>query len=227
MNKELYKAKVKDFCNLMNVSDLSTKPTAQAIYDKINGRFTDDDMVRSFDEMMEAEVIKLTYPILMRYLKKYKDIRVTAQLQRDKLKIHHETEVALSRPEIQELIHTVIEKKGWKADGHDYLSARDTVVMPDGRVLPVWVDWTDPNLQPGRAITIVHVQRGDQMVRTQRVNFRIVRHKILTKRNYPGAVQSMFAPPPPTDDDFIPELEVTDDAIQDSLGLDGPAGGHA
>lgn len=226
MNKELYKNKVKDFCNLMNVSDLSTKPTAQAIYDKINGRFTDDDMVRSFDEMMEAEVIKLTYPILMRYLKKYKDIRVTAQLQRDKLKAHHETEVALTRPEIQELIRTVFEKKGWRDDGEEHLTANATVVMPDGKVLPVWIDMTDPNMQIGKAITIVHVQRGEQTVRTQRIKLKMVRHRILTKRSEPSGMRSMFVPPP-TDDDFIPELEVPDDVVQGTLGLDGRPTGHA
>lgn len=225
MNKELYKNKVKDFCNLMNVSDLSTKPTAQAIYDRINGRFTDDDVVRSFDEMMEAEVIKLTYPILMRYLKKYKDIRVTAQLQREKIKTHYETEVALTRPEIQELIRTVFEKKGRKDDGEEHLAANATVVMPDGKILPVWIDMADPNMQVGKAIAIVHVQRGEQTVRTQRIKLKMVRHKILTKRSEPKGAQSMFAPPP-TDDDFIPELEV-DNAVQDTLNLDGPTGGHA
>jgi hypothetical protein len=209
VNKELYKAKVREFCSLMNVSDLSTKPTAQAIFDKIDGRFTDDDMVNSFNDMMEAEVIKLTYPILMRYLRKYKEVRVGVELQRRKLQERNEVEQVLTHAEIRKLIDSIIHKT--PGAGHDYLRANATIWRKNGSPLAVYIDPTDPNLEHGKAVTIVYEQHGEQMVRASHIRLGMVRHKILTKRTDGPPVrrgpQSMFAPPPP-EDDFIPELEV-------------------
>lgn len=229
MNKELYKNKVRDFCNLMNVNDLSNKPTAMAIFDRINGRFTDDDVVRSFDEMMEAEVIKLTYPILMRYLRKYKEVRVGAELQRRKLREKNEVkDVMMTHAEIAELVEAVINKKPTSLQVPDFIKSNATIWTKDGKALSAYVDLNDPNMEPGKGITVVYEQHGDQMVRAMHIRLGMVRHRILTTRtDGPPArrgPQSMFAPPP--EDDFIPELEVTDDDVQGTLGLDGPAGDH-
>jgi len=230
VNKELYKNKVRDFCNLMNVNDLSNKPTAMAIFDRINGRFTDDDMVRSFDEMMEAEVIKLTYPILMRYLRKYKETRVGAELQRRKLREKNEVkDIMMTHAEIAELVDAVINKKPTSVQVPDFIKANATIWTKEGKALSAYIDPNDTNLEPGKAITIVYEQHGDQMVRAMHIRPSMVRHRILTPRmDGPPArrgPQSMFEPPPP-EDDFIPELEVTDEDVQGTLGLDGPAGSH-
>lgn len=210
MNKELYKNKVREFCSLMNVSDLSTKPTAQAIYDRINQRFTDDDMIRAFDDMVEAEVSKLTYPIVKRYLTKYKEIRIGAEAQRRKLQEKTEVEQMLTHSEIKELVDSIIHKKGI-APAPDYLKANATIWTKEGKSLDAWIDYDDPNMALGKAVTVVYEQAGDNMVRVQHIRLGMVRHKILTKRADAPPVrrgpQSMFAPPPP-EDDFIPELEV-------------------
>jgi len=227
VNKELYKNKVREFCNLTNVSDLSTKPTAQAIYDKINGRFTDDDMIRSFDEMMEAEVIKLTYPILKRYLNKFKEIRISADLQRKKIHEKNEVQEVMSHAEIKELIDAIIHKKPGAVQVPGFIKANATIWTKDGKSLDAWIDPNDSNFSTGKALTTVYEQRGDQMIRTQHIRLDIVKHKILTKRtDGPPArrgPQSMFAPKR-EDDDFIPELELPD-AIQGTFEVDGPTGG--
>lgn len=226
MNKELYKNKVREFCNLMNVSDLSTKPTAQAIYDRINGRYTDDDMIRSFDEMMEAEVIKLTYPILKRYLTKYKEIRVSADQQRQKMQQKADIDEALSHEQIKQLIDGILNKTN-PVPGSDYLKPNSTVRTNDGHMLAVWIDPDDPNLKVGRAVTISYDQRGDYVARVQHIRLDAVKHKILTRRSsevVAGRARAQGALPV-DDNDFIPELELPD-AIQESLGLDGQATDH-
>lgn len=233
MNKELYKNKVKDFCNLMNVNDLSNRPTAMAIFDKINDRFTDDDMVRSFDEMMEAEVIKLTYPILMRYLRKYKELRIGAELQRRKLREKNEVkEVMMTHAEIAELVDAVINKKPTSIQVPDFIQSNATIWTRDGRALSAYIDPNDPNLEPGKAIGIVYEQHGDQMVRAMHIMLGMVKHRILTKRQAGppghGGSQLMFGPPPDPDFPHEPEeLELPHDAYQGTLGMDRPTDGDA
>jgi hypothetical protein len=229
VTKELYKNKVKEFCSLMNVNDLSQKPTAQAIFDRINGRFTDDDMIRAFDDMVESEVSKLTYPTLKRYLTKYKEIRVSADLQRKKSQEKTDVENMMSHAEIKELVDIIIHKKPGTTPAPDFLKTNATIWTKDGRSLDAWIDPNDPNMQPGKAVTIVYEQQGDNMVRTQHIRLGMVKHKILTKIDRPPErkrAQSMFAPKV-VEDDFIPELEVDENAFQDSFNMDGRPGGNA
>lgn len=227
MNKELYKNKIKEFCSLMNVNDLSQKPTAQAIFERVNGRFTDDDMIRAFDDMVESEVTKLTYPTLKKFLMKYREIRVSADIQRRKSQERSGIEDIMSHAEIKELIDNIIHKKPG-AVSVSFFKSNSVVLTKDGRRLDVWINPYDPNLEPGKAVTIVYEQKGEYTIRTQHINLGMVDHKILTRRAVDmvggrGSEQVAL----PMDEDFIPELEVPDNAFQGTLGLDRQAGGDA
>lgn len=98
-------------------------------------------------------------------------------------------------------------------------------------MLSCWIDPDDSNMEPGKAVTIIYEQRGDQMVRTQHINLSMVNHRIFTKRppdRQPErrSPRSMLAPPI-LDDDFIPELEVDENAYQGTLNVDKQTGRDA
>jgi len=217
VNEKLWIKKVQEFCELANTSTKSNGATAAAIYRKIEFNFTDDDMIRAVDDMLDAEVTKLTYPGILRYLKKHKDLRINSELQRQKLKEKGETEVALTRQEIRELVNAVLEKKVNLSDD-DYLRANSTIWTKDGRRLDVWIDPNDPNMEVGKALTLTYDQCGENLVRRLSIKLSMVNHKILT-----GRTDAARSP----EDDFIPELEVPENAFQGTLNMDGRPGGHA
>lgn len=210
VNEKLWIKKIQDFCELMNASTKNTGPTASAIYKRIQHNFTDDDMIRAVDDMVDSEISKLTYPIVKRFMTKFKEIRIGAEQQRRKLQERTEVEQMMSHTEIKELIDSIIHKKPGVTPAPDHLKANATIWTKDGKSLDAWIDNDDPNIELGKAVTIVYEQAGDNMVRVQHIRPGMVRHKILTKRPDGPPVrrgpQSMFAPPP--EDDFIPELEI-------------------
>lgn len=231
VNEKLWINKIQEFCELANVNTKSTGPTAAAIYRKIEFNFTDDDMIRAVDEMIDNET-KLTWPISRRYFEKFRSIRIDAEAQRSRMREKNDVEALMSHAEIKELIDSIINKKPGTVQ-EPYLKANATIWRKNGPPLSVWIDPDDPNLEPGKAVTIVYEQCGENMVRTQHIRLSMVRHKILSPRvdGPPAGKQQgglSLVPPPPDDaDDFIPELEVPENAFQGTLNMDGRPGGHA
>lgn len=231
VNKELYKAKVKEFCNLVNTSDLSTKPTAQAIWERIYDKFTDDDMIKAFDDMTEAEVTKLTYPVVLRYLRKHKDVRIHVQQQKDKARIRSDIETALlTHQEISDMVQAVLQKRNDEGavKRPPVIKPNSVIVRRDGTRVSAWIDHDDNNMIIGKVLTLNYEERGGgHMVRSLTIDLKQVKHMIFTGRTAigePGRAQERLALP--VDDDFIPELEVPDNAFQGSLGLDRQTGSN-
>lgn len=216
----LWKERVKEFCELVNLSNKSNGATAMAIYDRIKHNYVNADIERGFDDMIDHE-IKLSWPICRKYFDKMRNIRIDAEAQRSKLKEKSDTATNLmTHAEIKDLIDMIIFKR--KPDiTPDFITANATIFLPGNRRLNVWIDPQDPNMKYGKAITVRYEQDGDHMARCLHLNLKMVNHKILTGEKSPG-VMTRQGSLSIVDDEFIPELEINDDAIQGTLGLDEP-----
>ena len=217
VSQEHFKDKVREFCELVNISAKSNAVTALAIYDRIKNDYVNDDVTRAFEDMIEGE-IKLSFPICRRYLNKHRDIRMNIEAQRHRLQDKTDVKATMmSDSEVADVVAMILGKKPNTLPKSDYIKPNATIRTKDGKDLAVWIDTKDPNHAYGKAISVRYEQEGEHAVWVCSINLDMVKHKILT---------GMPSPVRLVDDDFIPELELPD-AIQESLGLDGQATDHA
>lgn len=217
VSQEHFKDKVREFCELVNISAKSNAVTALAIYDRIKNDYINVDVTRAFEDMIEGE-IKLSFPICRRYLNKHRDIRANIEAQQRRMQDRTDVkQTMMSDSQVADIVAMILGKKPDTLPKSDYIKPNATIRAKDGKDLAVWIDTKDPNYAYGKAISVRYEQRGEHAVRICSINLDMVNHRILTGRS---------APLKAVDDDFIPELEIPD-AIQESLGLDGQATDHA
>lgn len=203
-NKEVYIAKANEFCELHGINTKNNAATIKAIYDRIQGDFTNSDVTRAFEEMSGLDIVKLNYPTVKRYLCKYREIRMSMEQKNRKAQEKTATEAILSNEEIQKLVNGALDhtltglKRGVPGPNAVY-------VKTDGARIDAWVDINDPALED--AVRIVYEQAGENSVRASYIDLAKVAHRLFTKREDTQAPRLPYK-----DADDVEPLSITEEA---------------
>ncbi len=197
MNKEIFTTKVKEFCQLMNTAKSSNDATAGAIFERVKDSFTNSDCINAFDEMSGLDIVKFNYPTVMRYLRKYRDIRLSTEQKNRKIQEKKEAEEILSHVKIKEIMNDAIKNKGNHANTHIRPNA---MILRNGKMVRAWVDMEDTRYDD--AVTIIHEQRGEAVVRTSHINLNNINHMIMSDREYQDKLEREYY----GDDVFVEEV---------------------
>lgn len=143
--RELYTEKMREAKLLLNAAILTA--AVDAIYDRIKDKYIQQDFEYAIEALIERGD-KISYPALKKYLERYKQTRLDAERQRDKMKESREKrDISKCPAPIAEMVKAYIDRNSAALEKFDmkqpFLKGNAVIIAEDGRRKDAIVDCND------------------------------------------------------------------------------------
>lgn len=181
ITEALFKDKLKETYILLGIDYGAGKQeaTARAMLEKVQKYYTDEDLSRALDEIVEKNIQKLNYPVLVQHLRKFKAMRTDADIQRTKYELNSDP-IGTVDPNVTRLVKGLVEKSDiilaeFGIDlNRPYLKNNAVIIGKDGKQRNVCIDHSQPGIEKGFT-QLREISADGRVIYRTRINTEIVK----------------------------------------------------